>query len=105
MAEAMAAGVVPIVANVGDLGDLVEDGVTGFLVTPDNVPEFVRRATLLLQDSELWARQSEAARKAASRHTSVDVVKAKWAQSLTKLLAASALPAATRTPSAWRDES
>ena len=48
MAEAMASGVVPVVANVGDLADLVVDGVTGFLVTLDNVPEFVQRAALLL---------------------------------------------------------
>jgi glycosyltransferase involved in cell wall biosynthesis len=105
MAEAMAAGVVPIVANVGDLGDLVTDGVTGFLVTPDNVLEFVQRAALLLQDSELWACQSRAAREAASRHAGVEVVAAKWTQSLTKLVAASAVPRTGRSPSGWSDES
>ena len=66
MAEAMAAGVVPIVASVGDLGDLVTDGVTGFLVTPDNILEFVQRAALLLQDSKLWTLQSRAATEAAT---------------------------------------
>jgi glycosyltransferase involved in cell wall biosynthesis len=103
MAEAMAAGVVPIVANVGDLGDLVTDGVTGFLVTPNDVLEFAQRAALLLQDSELWARQSKAARQAARRHTSVDVVAAKWTQSLTPLVAASATLRPGRTPSACSD--
>jgi glycosyltransferase involved in cell wall biosynthesis len=87
MAEAMAAGVVPVVANVGDLADLVTDGVTGFLVTPDNVPEFARRTALLLRNQQLWARQSGAAAAAARRHTSVEVVTAKWTLSVSKLLA------------------
>jgi glycosyltransferase involved in cell wall biosynthesis len=89
MAEAMAAGVVPVVADVGDLGDLVIDGVTGFLVTPDNVSEFAHRAALLLQDPTLWARQSHAATEAARRQTSVDVVTAKWTESLSRLVATS----------------
>jgi L-malate glycosyltransferase len=100
MAEAMAAGVVPVVADVGDLGDLVMDGVTGFLVTPDNIPEFTCRAALLLQDRELWGRQSRAAAAAAKRQTSVEVVSAKWTLSLSKLVAAYAHPS-----SAAEDES
>jgi glycosyltransferase involved in cell wall biosynthesis len=104
MAEAMAAGVVPIVANVGDLGDLVTNGVTGYLVTPNNVLEFVQRAALLLQDSELWTRQSAAVTQAARRHASVDVVAAKWTQNLTRLVAVSAAPRPGRTPSAGSDE-
>jgi glycosyltransferase involved in cell wall biosynthesis len=92
MAEAMAAGVVPIVADVGDLGDLVTDGVTGFLVTPDNIPEFISRATLLLQDQDLWARQSQSAAAAGRRHTSVEVIAAKWTLSLSTLVAGYAHP-------------
>jgi glycosyltransferase involved in cell wall biosynthesis len=86
MAEAMTAGVVPVVADVGDLGDLVIDGVTGFLVTPNNVSEFAHRAALLLQDPTLWARQSHAATEAARRQTSVEVVTAKWIESLSRLI-------------------
>jgi glycosyltransferase involved in cell wall biosynthesis len=104
MAEAMAAGVVPIVANVGDLGDLVTNGVTGYLVTPNNVLEFVQRAALLLQDAELWSRQSAAVTQAAMRHASVDVVAAKWTQNLTRLVAVSAAPRTGRTPSGGSDE-
>jgi glycosyltransferase involved in cell wall biosynthesis len=104
MAEAMAAGVVPIVANVGDLGDLVTDGVTGFLVTPNNVLEFVERAALLLQDSDLWARQSTAAMHAVRRHASVDVVAAKWTHALTRLVATSAAHRTGRTPAVRSDE-
>jgi len=86
MAEAMAAGVVPIVADVGDLGDLVINGVTGFLVTPDDVTEFARRAVMLLQDERMWARQSQAAAAAALRHSSVEAVTAKWIRSFSRLV-------------------
>ena len=86
MAEAMIAGVVPIVADVGDLGDLVINGVTGFLVTPDNVAEFTRRAVTLLQDDRVWARQSQAAAAAVRRHATVEVVSAKWTRSLSRFL-------------------
>lgn len=55
------AQVVPVVATVCGLGGLATDGVTGFVVTQGNVPEFVHRAMLLLLDRELWARQSTAA--------------------------------------------
>ena len=76
MAEAMAAGVVPVVADVGDLADLITDGVTGFLVSPDDVAEFARRA----------------AAAAARRHTSVEVVTAAWSLTLSKLVTGYAQP-------------
>ena len=98
MAEAMAAGVVPIVADVGDLSDFVVDGVTGFLVTPNDVDEFSRRAALLLENEELWARQSQAAAAAAGQHAGLEAVTRKWALGLAELVPGHAHSPTTAEP-------
>jgi glycosyltransferase involved in cell wall biosynthesis len=69
MAEAMACGVVPVVADVGDLGDLVTDGRNGFLIEPGNLEQYADRAVAILSD-DAWRRQlsAAAARDARTRH-------------------------------------
>jgi L-malate glycosyltransferase len=66
--EAMAAGLVPVVSRVGDLGDLVEDGVSGYLVDERTPEAFAARIQELLADPERLAEIQEAARRAAARH-------------------------------------
>ena len=78
MAEAMASGVVPVVADVGELGDLVIDGANGYLVAPDNIDEYVKRIILLLQDQYLWKKYSRRATEEAKKHCEIDVVTKKW---------------------------
>lgn len=82
MAEAMANGAVPVVANVGELGDLVTDGVNGFLIPPDHVADYVERMLALLTDSSLWARCSRAARDTAREHCDIEVITKKWSRSI-----------------------
>jgi glycosyltransferase involved in cell wall biosynthesis len=82
MAEAMAAGAVPVVADVGELGDLVENGVNGYLVEPDSVDQYAARVSSLLRDPALWTRCSQAAAAAAMRHCGVDAVTALWRRHL-----------------------
>jgi glycosyltransferase involved in cell wall biosynthesis len=82
MAEAMAAGVVPVVADVGELRDLVADGVNGYLIEPNNVNQYARRALSLLRDEELWTQYSLRAIEAARRHCDIEVVSQKWSQVL-----------------------
>lgn len=82
MAEAMAAGVVPVVANVGELGDLVVDGVNGYLIEPNNVDEHARKVASLLQDQALWAQYSRKAIEAARTQCDVEVISKKWRQHL-----------------------
>ena len=66
--EAMMSGLPAVVPAVGDLGDLVEDGVNGFLVR-DHTPEaFAAALARLLRDAALRKRFSEAARRSAERH-------------------------------------
>ena len=86
MAEAMVAGVVPVVANVGELGDLVIDGVNGYLVEPNNIEEYARRIVSLLEDRDLWERQSRRAIQDARAHCGIEVVSEKWRQSLRDLI-------------------
>jgi glycosyltransferase involved in cell wall biosynthesis len=82
MAEAMAAGVVPVVADVGELGDLVADGVNGYLIEPNNIGEHARKVTSLLQDPALWAQYSRKAIEAAREHCDIEVISKKWRQHL-----------------------
>lgn len=80
MAEAMCAGVVPVVANVGELGDLVSNGESGYVITPGCIDEYVKKVVLLLQDQALWERCSRRAMTAARGCCDIDVVTEKWRQ-------------------------
>jgi len=86
MAEAMAAGAVPVVANVGELGDLVKDGVNGFLVEPNNLEQYADRIVALLSDANLWQRCSAAARESAARACSVNIVSRLWQHHLEEVV-------------------
>ena len=48
--EAMAAGCVPVVSNVGSIGEVVADGKNGFLIEPRNVLQIVGKLKSLLSD-------------------------------------------------------
>ncbi len=63
--EAMMCGVPGIVSRVGDLADLVEDGVNGYLVDQRTPDAFAARIISLLNDPERRLRFGNAARQAA----------------------------------------
>ncbi|MGY1723809.1 glycosyltransferase family 4 protein [Blastococcus sp. SYSU DS0533] len=68
--EAMATGVPVVASRWRALPDLVEDGVTGRLVDPDDVDGWVRAIRELLADRELRAGMGVAARRRfEERHT------------------------------------
>jgi len=87
LAEAMSAGVVPVVADVGELGDLVTNGVNGYLVKPDQIGEYVQRATSLLRDRRLWLRCSKQAAQVAREMCGMSTVADRWRQSLQEIVA------------------
>jgi glycosyltransferase involved in cell wall biosynthesis len=95
MLEAMAAGAVPVVANVGELGDLVENGINGFLVEPDNLDQYAAQIVTLLSEPEGWLRCSAAAREAADRACNVNVVSELWQHNLGGVIERAAHRAAT----------
>lgn len=82
MAEAMAAGVVPVVADVGELSDLVIDGVNGYLIEPNNINEYAEKCMSLLQDHTLWTQHSRKAVEAARKYCDIEVISEKWGQHL-----------------------
>ena len=89
MAEAMAAGTVPVVADVGELGDLVVDGVNGYLIEPGNINEYAERVVSLLQDQALWNQLSQKAIEAARRHCDVELVSKRWKKHLREVISQS----------------
>jgi len=82
MAEAMCAGAVPVVADVGELCDLVVDGVNGFLVRPNCIDEYASGVMCLLQDRALWRRLSEKAIETARENCEIGVISGKWRRCL-----------------------
>ena len=68
MMEAMLCGLPVVVSNVGDLGDLVDDGVNGFLINERSPEAFADRIVELLTDSTRYANCSRGARERAMRY-------------------------------------
>jgi glycosyltransferase involved in cell wall biosynthesis len=60
--EAMAAGLPPVVTEVGGMAEVVRDGETGFLVQPGNVTALADRISFLLGNPSLAAKMGTAAR-------------------------------------------
>jgi glycosyltransferase involved in cell wall biosynthesis len=60
LAEAMAAGCAVVAARVGGMAEMVEDGVTGLLVAPDDVWTLVSGLVRLLGDEPLRAKLGRA---------------------------------------------
>lgn len=86
MAEAMAAGTVPVVADVGELGDLAIDGVNGYLVKPNSIDEYEKNILSLLQDQTLWEEYSFRAIKDARAYCDIEVVSNKWRHHLREVV-------------------
>jgi glycosyltransferase involved in cell wall biosynthesis len=68
--EAMAYGRPLVATAVGGLADAVEDGVTGALVPPGNVPELRAAVTRLLEDADRRSELGAAARLVAEERYS-----------------------------------
>ena len=86
LAEAMMAGAVPVVANVGDLSELVINSRTGWLIDPGDFDAYAARICQLLDDTEGWRRMSEEARRVASENNSVEAVVQRWQRCLPQII-------------------
>lgn len=65
--EAMAAGCVPVVSNVGSMPDAVSDGRNGYLVEPRNITALVGKLKFLIAGETSWSTLREKARWAVER--------------------------------------
>ena len=72
--EAMAQGCPLIACATGGLGELVDHGVTGFLVRPDNIGDVCRNVRALLADRHMAADVARNARRFVGAHHSVSKV-------------------------------
>lgn len=70
--EALAAGKPIVASRLPALTDVIDDGRTGFLVTPGDKPELAKRTRALLEQPALRERIGTAARAAASGSFSVN---------------------------------
>lgn len=70
--EAMASGCVTIATSVGGVPDLIEDSVTGYLVTPDDPSALVTVLEKALAKPENWTKIGDAARDSACRRFHVE---------------------------------
>jgi L-malate glycosyltransferase len=75
--EAMTCGLPAVVTDVGDLADLVQQGVNGYLVPPRASAMIADAIVELLADPALLNRYSAAARAAARRHKLTNVTR-RW---------------------------
>jgi len=87
LAEAMCAGAVPVVADVGELAELVITGESGYLVRPGNLDEHAERVCRLLRDRAHWQRMSQAAQARARNHCGLTNVAERWRRCFGELIA------------------
>jgi glycosyltransferase involved in cell wall biosynthesis len=87
MIEAMAAGAAPVVANVGDLADLVQNGESGFVVAPDDLPAYARACVHLLSDAQAWTAVSKRAMSASLAASGIDAIARRWEAHLRSVMA------------------
>ena len=70
-------GLPAVVSDVGDLADLVENGVTGYLVPRRSPQLFAERIVELLSDEQTLRAFSQAARRSALRYETQATVR-RW---------------------------
>jgi glycosyltransferase involved in cell wall biosynthesis len=75
--EAMCMGIPPVVTDTGGSHEIVEDGVSGFVVPGGNAAALAERVVRVLNDSDLARRFGKEARRAAERELSSEISAAK----------------------------
>lgn len=70
--EAMAAGLPVVATDVGGLGEMVEEGGSGFLVPPGDPPALAARLSAFIDDSELRASFGSRGRTLATERFSLE---------------------------------
>jgi phenylacetate-CoA ligase len=87
LAEAMCAGAVPVVADVGDLGDLVVNGETGYRSGPGDFEDYARQIDALLSDTDFWSACSDRGHQRAIENNGLAHVANRWRRCFEEALA------------------
>jgi len=66
--EAMGAGLPVVASRVGGVPDLVREGETGFMISPDDVDKYAEKILLLLKNDQLRQKLGTNARHFAEKH-------------------------------------
>ena len=74
MLEALASGRPQVATSIGGIPKIIDDGVTGFLAPPGDVPALAEKITKILSDDDLAARMRDASRQRALEQFSVEVM-------------------------------
>ena len=85
--EAMCAGAVPVVSDVGELGDVVRNGETGFLVSSRRPDEYEARVLEVLNDDRRRETLSRRACEVAREYAGMAAVSDRWDVLLDRLSA------------------
>ncbi len=77
--EAMASGCVPVAADVGDMPEVVKEGETGFLISPEATAEdYAEKILFALNNGTIRDQCSQAARNLIAREHSYDAMMNAW---------------------------
>lgn len=87
LAEAMACATPVVAMAVGGVVDLIDDGVTGFLVTPGDLEEHAERIVQLAGDRDLAARMGVAGRSRTEQRFSLPALAANFTRLYQELAA------------------
>ena len=85
--EAMCSGAVPVVSDVGELGDVVRNGETGFLVSSRRPEDYEQRVLEVLNDDVRREALSGRACEVARGHAGLAAVSRQWDVLLERLAA------------------
>ena len=72
--EALSSGVPIVTTRVGGTGELISDGVTGYVCDPWDADAFARRLQILVDDRERRSAMAVAARERAAQYTAAKMV-------------------------------
>jgi glycosyltransferase involved in cell wall biosynthesis len=86
MLEAMGAGCVPVVSDVGDLRDFVISDMTGYILPENEIDQFAKRIHDVLGDSVVWDRMSSRCNSEIEARASMTAIAECWRQALTATL-------------------
>jgi glycosyltransferase involved in cell wall biosynthesis len=86
LAEAMACGLPAVVSDVGELGELVQDGITGWRVKPGDIDAYAMRIMEILDSPAMWRRLSLAAQRRALENNGLEAVASRWSELLEEIV-------------------